>query len=70
MWEANTPFPKMKIVRYYHTRERPWVMNVMYIDELHKWYTFELPLHWRVCAGGVESGSEYERLVHILQKIS
>ena len=33
MREANAPFPKMKIMDWYHTRERPWVMNVIYIDE-------------------------------------
>ena len=55
MWEANTPFPKMKIIGWYHTKERPCVMHVIYIDELHEWYTFELPLHWRVYVG-VESG--------------
>jgi len=57
MWEANTPFSKMEITGWYHTMgERPWVMNVIYIDDLHEWYTFKLSLHWRVCAGGVESG--------------
>jgi len=62
MWEANTPFPKMKITGWYHTRERPWVMNAIYINELHEWYTFELQLHWRVCAGGLESGIRIRKI--------
>ena len=45
-----------KVENWYHTRGRPWVMNVVYIDDLHEYYTFGLQLHWHVHAGGVESG--------------
>ena len=36
MREANTPFPKIKIMGWYHTREHPWAMNAIYIDDLHE----------------------------------
>ena len=44
--------PRMKITGWYHTGERPRVMNVICMNELLEWYT----LKWSRCRACVLGG--------------
>jgi len=49
--------PKVQITGWYHARECPRVMNVMYMNELLEWYTPRLSSRCCARAGGLnESG--------------